>query len=129
MKHKNKDIGILDKNGVKIQNGDNVLVHHFNSFPKQPYKCTVVYKYGWKLKSDKGVEGNDYDIYAWRKSIEVIKTDNISLYDFSNYTELKDVWFIKNAPFTIVGEQRLLLKKCFEDAFKLGQEEVITKKL
>lgn len=122
-----KQTGILDINGVMISNGDDVLVHHYNTYPKHPYKCKVIWKHGWKLKADKKGDGHGYDVYAWRKSIEVVKTDNESLFDFSSYEELKDKWFQKNAPFSIIGEERKRLHQCFEEAFKLGQEQILTK--
>jgi len=124
MSHKDKYTGILDKNGVKIHNGDEVLVHHHNTYPKHPYSCKVIYKHGWKLKADKKYEGDDFDVYAWRKSIEVIKTDNASVFEFNSFEELKDKWFQQNIGFTITGEQRKLLYQCFDDAFKLGQEQL-----
>lgn len=125
MKPKEKYTGILDKNGVKINNGDDVLVYHYNTYPKHPYNCKVVYKHGWKLVStDKTNYGKDYDVYAWRKAIEVIKTDNESIFLCDNFQELKDKWFSKNVSFMITGQERKLLHQCFEDAFKLGQEQL-----
>ena len=106
------------------------MVYHYNTYPKHPYKCKVIYKHGWVLKSDRLGEGNGYDVYAWRKAIEVIKTDNVSLYDFKTYAEIKTKWFMSNASaLSTPIEVRRQLEKCFEDAFKLGQEEIITKKL
>lgn len=119
--HKDKFTGIYDRNGVPINNGDDVLVHHYNTHPKTPYKCKVVYKHGWVLKGKEGY-GNNYDVYAWRKAIEVVKSDNQSIFELKSYQEIKDKWFSKNVSFMIAGEQRKLLNRCFEEAFKLGQE-------
>lgn len=119
MSHKDKFTGIYDRNGIPIDNGDDVLVYHHNTYPKQPYKCKVIYKHGWKLK---GNEGDGYDVYAWRKNIEVVNTNNESIFELNSFQEIKDKWFSKNAPFSISGEPRKLLHKCFEEAFKLGQE-------
>ena len=125
MKHKNKYTGILDKNGVKINNGDDVLVYHHNSYPKNPYYCKVVYKHGWKLISTDGSnQGKDFDVYCWRKSIEVVKTENESVFVTLSYQEIKDKWFHRNVSFLITGEERKLLHKCFEEAYKLGQEQL-----
>ena len=82
--HRDKFTGIYDKNGVPIQNADDVLVHHYNTYPKRPYKCKVIYKHGWKLKGEGG-EGNDYDVYAWRHAIEVVGTDNPSIFELNSY--------------------------------------------
>jgi hypothetical protein len=121
MKHKNKYIGILDKDGVKINNGDDVLVHYSN----YTYNCKVVYKQGWKLVSTDGTKnGEGFDVYAWRKSIQVVKTDNESVFITHNLQELKDKWVEQNVSFLITGNERKLIHKCFEDAFKLGQEQL-----
>ena len=122
--HLDKFTGIYDKNGVPIYNGDNVLVHHYNTYPKHPYKCKVIWKHGWVLKAEKEHEGSNYDVYAWRKAIEVLNTNNKSIYELNSYQEIKDKWFFKNVNFMITGEQRKLLHKCFEEAFKLGQEQL-----
>jgi len=123
-KHKDKFTGILDKNGVKINNGDNVLVYHYNSYPKHPYNCKVIYKRGWKLISTDGTNnGKDYCVESWRKSIEVVGSGE-SVFITNSYEEIKDKWFQKNVSFLITGEQRKLLHKCFEEAFKLGQEQL-----
>jgi hypothetical protein len=119
--HRDKFTGIYDRNGVPINNGDDVLVHHYNTYPKHPYRCKVIYKHGWELKG-KESEGNGYDVYAWRKAIEVVGTDNPSVFELKTYQEIKDKWFGKNVSFMISGEERKLLHKCFEEAFKLGQE-------
>lgn len=124
MNHKDKYTGILDRNGVKINNGDDVLVYHHNTYPKHPYKCKVIYKHGWKLKGIEKYEGDGFDVYAWRKSIEVVKTNNESIFEINSFEELKDKWFQSNIGFTIAGEERKLFHKCFEDAFKLGQEQI-----
>ena len=121
--HKDKFTGIYDRNGVPINNGDDVLVHHYNTYPKHPYKCKVMWKHGWVLKSlDKSGQGSDYNVYAWRHAIEVTKTGNKSIFELKSFQDVKDKWFSKNAPFTVSGEERKLLHKCFEEAFKLGQE-------
>lgn len=128
MEHKNKYTGILDMKGSPINNGDDVLVYHHNSTPKEPYKCKVVYKHGWKLIStDNGKGGQDFDVYAWRRSIEVIKTDNESMFITDSYEELKDEWFRRNVSFLTTSEERKLLYKCFKDAFELGQEQILNK--
>jgi hypothetical protein len=128
MRHKNKFTGILDKNGVKINNADTVLVYHHNSYPKHPYNCTVVYKHGWKLKSnDDSKQGTDYDVYSWRKSIEVVSSNNESVFITKNFNELKEDWFHRNVSIMASREEIQLLYKCFEEAFLLGQEEIITK--
>lgn len=128
MRHTNKFTGILDKNGVKINNGDDVLVYHHNSYPKHPYKCKVIYKHAWKLKStDDSKYGTDYDVHAWRKSIEVVSTNNESVFEFNNFNELKEDWFHRNVNIMVSLKERQLLYKCFEEAYKLGQEEIITK--
>lgn len=119
--HKDKFTGIYDRNGIPIKNGDDVLVYHFNTYPQHPYKCKVIYKHGWKLKGKDGY-GNNYDVHAWRKSIEVTKSDNPSIFELKSFQEVKDKWFSKNVSFLVNGEQRKLIHKCFEDAFKLGQE-------
>ena len=119
--HKDKFTGIYDRNGVPINNGDDILVHHYNSYPKHPYKCKVIYKHGWILKG-KESEGNGYDVDAWRKAIEVIKSDNPSIFESKSFEDIKSKWFRKNVGFMIAGEQRKLLDLCFEEAFKLGQE-------
>lgn len=123
MSHKNKFTGIYDRDGVPINNGDNVIVYHYNTHPHKPYKCKVVYKHGWKLKSsDKSGYGDNYDVYCWRSNIEVINSNNESIFELNSFQEVKDKWFSKNVPFTIIGESRKLIHKCFEEAFKLGQE-------
>lgn len=127
MEHKDKYTGILDMKGIPINNGDDVLVYHHSSIPKEPYKCKVVYKHGWKLTStDKGKwkGGQDFDVHAWRHSIEVVKTDNESIFITDSYEELKDDWFRRNVSFLITGEERKLLHKCFKEAFELGQEQL-----
>lgn len=121
--HKDKFTGIYDRNGVPINNGDDVLVYHYNTYPKHPYKCKVIWKHGWVLKSsDKSREGDNYVVNAWRKVIEVVKTDNQSIFELTSFEEVKTEWFSKNVSFTVSGEERKMLHKCFEEAFKLGQE-------
>jgi len=117
--HKDKFTGIYDRNGIPINNGDDVLVHHYNTYPKHPYKCKVIWKHGWILK---GKEGNGYNVYAWREAIEVVKSDNPSIFELKSFEDVKSKWFGKNVGFMIAGEQRKLLIQCFEEAFKLGQE-------
>lgn len=119
--HKDKFTGIHDRNGVPINNGDDVLVHHYNTYPKYQYKCKVIYKHGWVLKG-KESEGNGYDVYAWRKAIEVVKSDNPSIFELKSFEDIKRKWFRVNVSFMVAGEQRKLVEKCFEEAFKLGQE-------
>jgi hypothetical protein len=125
--HKNKYTGILDMKGVPINNGDEVLVHDHNSFSKKPYRCKVVYKHGWKLDSiaeNRETNGQGFDVYCWRKSIEVVGTGNISVFLTESYDELKEDWFHRNVNWTITGEQRILLHKCFKEAYELGQEQL-----
>ena len=38
--HKDKFTGIYDRNGIPINNGDDVLVHHYNRYQKHAYKFT-----------------------------------------------------------------------------------------
>lgn len=119
--HKDKFTGIYDMNGIYIHNGDDVLVHHYNTYPKHPYKCKVMWKHGWILKGKEG-EGNDYHVDAWRKAIEVVKSDNTSIFELRSFKEIKNKWYGRNVSFTVSAEQKKLLDLCFEEAFKLGQE-------
>lgn len=119
--HRDKFTGIYDRNGIPINNGDDILVYHQNSHPKHPYKCKVIWKHGWVLKG-KESKGNNYDVYSWRKSIEVAKTDNKSIFELKSFEDIKQRWFSGNVSFMVTGEQRRLVEKCFEEAFKLGQE-------
>lgn len=117
--HKDKFTGIYDKNGIPICNGDDVLVHHYNTYPKHPFKCTVIWKHGWELR---GKEGDGYDVYAWRKTLEVLNTNKESIFELKKFEELKSKWFNKNVTFLVTGDERKLLHKCFDEAFKIGQE-------
>lgn len=119
--HKDKFTGVYDRNGIPINNGDDVFVHHYNTYPKYPYKCKVIWKHGWVLKGKEG-EGNNYNVHYWRKAIEVVKTDNKSIFELESFDEIKNKWFSKNVNFIMSVENRRLVDKCFDEAFKLGQE-------
>lgn len=124
--HTDKNTGILDMNGIYINNGDNVIVFHGNTYPKTPYNCKVIWKHGWKLTTnDKSGNGDNYDVYAWRKSIQVVNSNNRSEFQTYNLKQLKDKWMQKNIGVNISTEERKRLLQCFEDAFRLGQEELI----
>ncbi len=74
--HKSIFTGILDMNGNKIYNGSEITVHEKNA-PYKTSKGVVVWKQGsYQVKG----AWCEYDVHAWRKSIEVITPKTKSLF-------------------------------------------------
>ena len=118
--HLDKFTGIYDMNGKPICNGDKVTVHDnaANKFKKEPIIGTVIWKNGSYI-----FNGNywcNYNIYAWRKSIEVLESNRESIYKNSNIDELLETWESENLNFLITD--RILIRKAFKEAFNLAQE-------
>ncbi len=118
--HLDKFTGIYDMNGVPICNGDKVRVHDtdLGKFKKEPIIGTIIWKNG--NYQFKGNAGFNYNIYAWKESIEVLETDRESVYETSTLDELLEEWESKNLNFLI--HDRVNIRKAFRDAFILGQE-------
>lgn len=118
--HLDKFTGIYGMNGVPICNGDKVRVHDTDAakFKNEPIVGTVIWKDG--NYQFKGNHWCKYNIYAWRKHIEVLETDRESVYKTSTLDELLEVWESKNLNFTVTD--KVNIRKAFRDAFLMGQE-------
>jgi hypothetical protein len=112
--HLDKFTGIYDMNGKPICNGDKIRVHDNDAmkFKKGPIVGTVIWKNGnYQFKGNHWCE---YNIYAWRKSVEVLESGRESVYENSTIDE----WESKNLNFTITD--RVLIRKAFKDGFVEG---------
>jgi len=116
--HMDKFTGIYDMNGVPICNGDKIRVHDVSAynFKKDSIVGTVVWKNG--SYSFKGNHWCEYNIYAWKKSIEVLETDREPVYSKSDIDEMLETWESKNLNFTITD--RVLIRKAFRDGMIEG---------
>jgi len=116
--HLDKFIGIYDMNGKPICNGDKIRVHDNDAvkFKKEPIVGTVIWKNGnYQFKGNHWCE---YNIYAWRKSVEVLESSRESVYESSTIDELLEKWEMKNLNFTITD--RVLIRKAFRDGLIEG---------
>jgi hypothetical protein len=116
--HSDKFIGIYDMNGKPICNGDKIRVHDNDAvkFKKEPIVGTVIWKNGnYQFKGNHWCE---YNIYAWRKSVEVLESSRESVYESSTIDELLEKWEMKNLNFTITD--RVLIRKAFRDGLIEG---------
>ena len=123
--HKSTFIGIYDMNGIPICNGDRIRVHDKATMKKDDIVGTVIWKNG-----SYEFEGNHwckYNIYAWRKSIEVLESGRTPIYDLPTMKEALDDFEHRN--FRLIADKdellkhyRLLIKKAFEEAYKMGLE-------
>ena len=114
--HLDSFTGIYDMNGKPICNGDTIRVHDNDAFKKEPIVGTVIWKNGnYQFKGNHWCE---YNIYAWRKSVEVLESGRESVYTGSTIDELLEKWESKNLNFTITD--RVLLRKAFKDGFVEG---------
>jgi hypothetical protein len=113
--HLDKFTGIYDMNGKPICNGDTIRVHDTDvvKFKKEPIVGTVIWKNGnYQFKGNHWCE---YNIYAWRKSVEVLETDRESVFESSTIDELLEKWESRNLNFMITD--RVLIRKAFRDGF------------
>lgn len=118
--HLDKFTGIYDMNGVEICNGDKIQVHDNNYYKKDPVIGVVIWKDG--NYQFKGNHWCNYNINAWRYSIEVLESNRESIYESLNLEELLEKWEQKNLSF--MTTDRKLIRQAFRDAYKLAIENV-----
>lgn len=123
--HKSRFTGIFDMDGKRIYNGDKIQVHDNNTFNKDKIIGTVVWRNG--SYEFKGNHWCKYNIYAWRKSIQILQKGRKSVYELSDFDDLWQKWEAGNL--NIKTEERPLIKKAFEDAFRMGQEIIMEQEL
>lgn len=78
--HKSVFTGILDMNGNKIYNNSELYVHDRNDsdFYKVEFKGKIAWSKGAYIVSGGSCDG--YNVYAWRKKIEVLNRVGKPLY-------------------------------------------------
>jgi hypothetical protein len=113
--HKSVFTGILDMNGNKIFNNSEVYVHK-DILTKAIYK-TNKGKVAWKKGSYvvSGGECDGYNIYAWRKSIEVLSVKTKPLFLKEN---LESSWNDFSRTLSITQPSRSEIKRAFKYAYE-----------
>ena len=121
--HKSKFIGILDMNGNKIFNNSELYVHD-RTFERDVYKTNNKGRVVWK-RGNYVVNGGTcdrYNIYAWRKSIEVLNTKGKPLF-IREYFE--SLWQEFSRTLAITEPSRKEIRRAFKYAYECKQEETI----
>ena len=116
--HKDVNTGILDKNGCPIMKTSVIKVT--DTYKNQEVLGKVVWKNGSYVFKPLDLKKNkyysEYNIYAWRKSIEVVDSDGNCFFDEKSMEEAMERWGRKELTFMTPTEER---KKFFE-GFELG---------
>jgi hypothetical protein len=121
MSHNNNITGILDMNGVLILNGCKVKVHdtHFwKSKDNEDNIGVVIWKQGNYI-----VEGTycPYNVYAWRKHIEVIDSNGESRFDLLT---MEEAWEEFRKTLSILTTDFTQIKKAFKYAWESSRENI-----
>jgi hypothetical protein len=115
--HRNIFTGILDKEGNKIYNGSKVQVHD-NPIHKNN-KGIVIWKNGnYQVKG----AALDYNVYAWRKKIEVV-IPKTKPYFYKNTFE--EEWDAFSRTLSIMEKSRDEIKRAFKYAWEVAIESRI----
>ncbi len=113
--HKSVFTGILDMNGNKIYNGSEVVVHENNTF-HPTNKGKVVWKEGgYQIKGT----WCKYDVYAWRKSIEVVTPKTKPLFIME---DMDSAWEDFSRTLGILEKSRAEIKRAFKYAYETAIE-------
>lgn len=117
--HLNVFTGIFDMKGNPINNGSTIQVHDTGA--KLRGDVPIIGKVIWKNGSYqfKGNHWCNYNIYAWRKNIEVIDTESTPVFESNTLDELYEEWSRKNM--TFLTKERKLIEKAYKDGFIEGK--------
>lgn len=118
--HKDLFIGILDKNGVAILKTSKIKV----TDSRDEHIGGVIWKNGSYLFQGDEKTYCAYNIYAWRRNIEVIDNNAEPLFNIPEMQEELKTWEYKKLTFMQVGEVRLK----FREGFELGYKSAIESK-
>lgn len=117
--HKDKFTGIFDKNGVPIMNGDLISVIDDYHMKLGRNVGTVIWKNG-------GYEcegtATAYNIWAWRKSIVVQKTDRPSVHRDMTIAEIGEYYARRAAP-ALKKLNSYDVLKAFQEGMRYQQEQ------
>jgi len=116
--HLDKFTGIYDMNGVPICNGDTICVYE-----KSTYNHTNLRVVAWKNGSYYAKDCHcEYNIYAWRKSIEVMDSPLPSIYEVNSTDEEIEAFLWKEVSF--MGATRKNVVDAFRDGMKFAQQQL-----
>ncbi|MBK7438995.1 MAG: hypothetical protein IPI77_20195 [Saprospiraceae bacterium] len=113
--HKSSFIGILDMNGNKIFNNSELYVH--DRTERDMYKMNSRGKVAW-CKGSYIVSGgncNGYNIYAWRKKIEVL---NVRTKPIFIREDFESSWQTFSRTLGITEPSRKEIKRAFKYAYE-----------
>lgn len=128
MKNKSKShndlyTGILDRKGQPIYKNSTIAIYdNYREINREnnPYIGKIVWKDGNYSFKSKGVLS--YNIYAWRKKLEVVNSDGPILFHELTIQEELDIYRFKEVPIIIKPEQ---VYKCINEAFIAGYKKAI----
>ena len=117
--HKSIFTGILDMNGNKIFNSSEIYVH--DRVESDMYKKNNKGKVGWKEGSYvvSGGRCEGYNIYAWRKKIEVINPKTKPLFVKEDFDSS---WQTFSRTLGITEPSRKEIKRAFKYAYEAAIE-------
>ena len=110
--HNDLFTGILDMNGVPILKGSKIKIHH----PYTRQGGCVIWKEGNYCCSE-----SNYNIFAWRKNIEVLESKIESLFHKEDME--KTMEYFERVEFGVLTPVEL--RQIFKKAFRLGYESAI----
>ena len=120
--HLDKYTGILDMNGAPILKNSTIRIHDKGWGSENYYEAKVKWKQGSYVAMGKGV--SQYNIYAWRKKIEVIDPSKTSSkFDDTEFEDLCSRF--EREEFNIITP--IEHRKIFRKAFRYGWESRIEK--
>jgi len=114
--HKSVFTGILDMNGNRIFNSSELYVH-YKGLGSDIYKNENKGKVAWKAGSYVVSGGNccGYNIYAWRRSIEVTNIKNKQLFIKEDF---ESSWQTFSKTIGITEPSRKEIKRAFKYAYE-----------
>lgn len=114
--HKSIFTGILDMNGNKIFNSSELYVHDRVS-ERDIYKKNNKAKIAWKQGNYvvKGGNCDGYNVYAWRKSIEVLNVKTKPLFIREDF---ESSWHTFSGTLAITEKSREEIKRAFKYAYE-----------
>lgn len=118
--HHDPYTGILDMNGVPIMKNCTVRIHD-PGWSKKEKIGKVTWKQGSYVLKGKNV--SEYNIFAWRRNVEVIEPKSLSKYDDTEFEDLCSRFEREEFEILTPIEHR----KIFRKAFRLGWESRIEK--
>ena len=114
--HKSVFIGILDMNGNKIFNNSELYVHDrligYDMY-KKDNRAKVAWKHENYIVSGGSCDG--YNIYAWRKSIEVMNVRTKPLFIREDF---ESSWQVFSRTLVISEPSRKEIKRAFQYAYE-----------